>query len=210
MKHFFFLYDDRYHPLARRIHSLSESMTRDDESLFCRRVLFVEHLLGRERSESRRPSKYFKIVLDALRGNFRKWNGIKRRKKKTYNHSYYVIQTFKIVRSKTKGKTWKYRANFLWNIHRKRIRNETLLWSKFNSRRDLIEKEVYLYYKFKKNITSLTMIITHVNISRNSTIDEEGGNFALLWPRFLSHFFALADSQVWYLLIPKAIELRAT
>lgn len=54
------------------------------------------------------------------------------------------------------------------------------------------------------------MIITYVNISRNSTIDEEGGNFALLWPRFLSHFFALADSQVWYLLIPKAIELRAT
>lgn len=197
MKHFFFLYDDRYHPLARRIHSLSESMTRDDESLFCRRVLFVEHLLGRERSESRRPSKYFQIVLDALRSNFRKWNGIKRRKKKTYNHSYYVIQTFKIVRSKTKGKIWKYRANFLWNIHRKRIRNETLLWSKFNSRRDLIEKEVYLYYKFKKNITSLTN-------------NRRGGWFALLWPRFLSHFFALADSQVWYLLIPKAIELRAT
>lgn len=37
------------------IYSLSESMTRDDESLFCRRVLFVEHLLNRrERFETNR------------------------------------------------------------------------------------------------------------------------------------------------------------
>lgn len=57
---FFFLYGDRCPPPARRyiyiyIYSLSESMTRDDESLFCRRVLFVEHLLNRrERFETNR------------------------------------------------------------------------------------------------------------------------------------------------------------